>query len=102
MREIRTSGLMSGDGKRGDADLAQATAPVLDSTQRDDRVVRVLDRITELVEQRSRVSQVGCIEALSEPTVIGASGRTLRLARPAPPIAFRARSRQAAPATPIR
>ena len=27
MREIRTSGLMSGDGKRG-----SATAPVLDST----------------------------------------------------------------------
>jgi len=41
MREIRTSGLMSGDGKRGNA-----TAPVLDSTRdlwhwktdRDDRV----------------------------------------------------------------
>jgi hypothetical protein len=32
MREIRTSGLMSGDGKRGDANMAQATAPVLDST----------------------------------------------------------------------
>ena len=32
MREIRTSGLMSGDGKRGDADMAQATAPVLDFT----------------------------------------------------------------------
>jgi hypothetical protein len=32
MRETRTSGLMSGDGKRGDADTAQATAPVLDST----------------------------------------------------------------------
>jgi hypothetical protein len=28
MREIRTSGLMSGDGKRGNA-----TAPVLDSTR---------------------------------------------------------------------
>ena len=34
MREIRTSGLMSGDGKRSDASLAQATAPVLDSTGR--------------------------------------------------------------------
>ena len=33
MRETRTSGLMSGDGKRGDANLAQATAPVLDSTE---------------------------------------------------------------------
>src|SRR5688572_8160170 len=32
MREIRTSGLMSEDGKRGDANLAQATASVLDST----------------------------------------------------------------------
>ena len=34
MRETRTSGLMSGDGKRGNANLAQATAPVLDSTER--------------------------------------------------------------------
>ena len=32
MRETRTSGLMSGDGKRSDADTAQATAPVLDFT----------------------------------------------------------------------
>ena len=32
MREIRTSGLMSGEGKRGDAETAQATAPLLDST----------------------------------------------------------------------
>jgi len=34
MREIRTSGLMSGEGKRSDAIImAQATAPFLDSTQ---------------------------------------------------------------------
>ena len=33
MWEIRTSGLMSGDGKRSNADAAQATAPVLDSTR---------------------------------------------------------------------
>jgi hypothetical protein len=33
MREIRTSGLMSGDGKPGDADTAHASAPVLDSTR---------------------------------------------------------------------
>jgi len=31
MRETRTSGLMSGDGKRGGA-LASVLAPVLDST----------------------------------------------------------------------
>src|SRR5881398_2969698 len=36
MRETRTSGLTSGDGKRGDAHAAQATAPVLDSTERGD------------------------------------------------------------------
>jgi hypothetical protein len=32
MREIRPSGLMSGDGKRSDANRPQATAPFLDST----------------------------------------------------------------------
>jgi hypothetical protein len=34
MREIRTSGSMSGDGKRGRRRMAQATAPILDSTER--------------------------------------------------------------------
>jgi hypothetical protein len=33
MREIRTSGLMSGDGKRGDASVS-VLAPILDSTHR--------------------------------------------------------------------
>ncbi len=33
MREIRTSGLMSGERKRSDAHRAQATAPLLDSTK---------------------------------------------------------------------
>jgi hypothetical protein len=32
MPEIGTSGSMSGDGKRGDCRMAQATAPILDST----------------------------------------------------------------------
>ena len=32
MRETRLSGLMSGDGKRSDANRPQATAPFLDST----------------------------------------------------------------------
>jgi hypothetical protein len=32
MREIRTSGSMSGDGKRGAGHWPQATAPILDST----------------------------------------------------------------------
>jgi hypothetical protein len=32
MPEIGTSGLMSGDGKRGDGLRPQATAPILDST----------------------------------------------------------------------
>ena len=34
MRENRTSGSMSGERKRSDAFMAQATAPLLDSTQR--------------------------------------------------------------------
>jgi hypothetical protein len=33
MRANRTSGLMSGEGKRSDAAMAEATAPFLDSTQ---------------------------------------------------------------------
>ena len=33
MREIRTSGLMSGEGKRSHAATAQATAPFLDFTE---------------------------------------------------------------------
>jgi hypothetical protein len=32
MPEIGSSGLMSGDGKRGDGHWPQATAPILDST----------------------------------------------------------------------
>ena len=35
MPEIGTSGLMSGDGKRGDGLRPQATAPILDSTTAD-------------------------------------------------------------------
>jgi hypothetical protein len=35
MPEIGTSGLMSGDGKRGDGQRPQATAPILDSTRPD-------------------------------------------------------------------
>jgi hypothetical protein len=33
MPEIGSSGLMSGDGKRGDGQGPQATAPILDSTK---------------------------------------------------------------------
>jgi hypothetical protein len=33
MRANRTSGLMSGEGKRSDAAMADATAPFLDSTE---------------------------------------------------------------------
>jgi hypothetical protein len=35
MPEIGSSGLMSGDGKRGVGHRPQATAPILDSTKRD-------------------------------------------------------------------
>ena len=35
MPEIGTPGLMSGDGKRGDGQRPQATAPILDSTNSD-------------------------------------------------------------------
>jgi hypothetical protein len=38
MPEIGTSGLMSGDGKRGDGQRPQATAPILDSTSPDIRL----------------------------------------------------------------
>ena len=79
MREIRTSGLMSGDGKRSYAHAAQATAPVLDSTERsngnnlvrgappDGRHHTAGRHSPERVEQRLRALQVGHIEALGEP-----------------------------------
>jgi hypothetical protein len=38
MREIRTSGSMSGDGKRGVGHRPQATAPILDSTDSEHRL----------------------------------------------------------------
>src|SRR5271156_5761832 len=41
MPEIGTSGLMSGDGKRGDGQRPQATAPILDSTVADFPRLRV-------------------------------------------------------------
>jgi hypothetical protein len=57
MRETRTSGLMSGDGKRGDANLAQATAPVLDSTKGiAPSLVKLLDLIAHyMVETEAEV-----------------------------------------------
>jgi hypothetical protein len=42
MPEIGSSGLMSGDGKRGVGHRPQATAPILDSTQPD--IFRVASR----------------------------------------------------------
>jgi hypothetical protein len=45
MREIRTSGLMSGEGKRSDAAMAHATAPFLDSTEE----LAGADRAVEIV-----------------------------------------------------
>ena len=44
MPEIGTSGLMSGDGKRGDGQRPQATAPILDSTMWDIRQPELLLR----------------------------------------------------------
>jgi hypothetical protein len=48
MPEIGTSGLMSGDGKRGDGQRPQATAPILDSTPifRQDEPSRYRDPIS--------------------------------------------------------
>ena len=40
MREIRTSGSMSGEGKRDDAAGPQVTAPLLDSTAQQSEIVR--------------------------------------------------------------
>ena len=55
MRAIRTSGLMSGDGKRSDAAWPQATAPVLDSTNNSQASTgnRALRPIEVLVTARS-------------------------------------------------
>ena len=53
MREIRTSGSMSGDGKRGAGHRPQATAPILDSTADSDE--RCVD--TRLSQSGRRYSQ---------------------------------------------
>jgi hypothetical protein len=52
MPEIGTSGLMSGDGKRGDGQRPQATAPILDSTNSD--IGRILRKLPAPVLTASR------------------------------------------------
>ena len=54
MPEIGTSGLMSGDGKRGVGHRPQATAPILDSTGEigGDQQRRVLVELADQVEQQ--------------------------------------------------
>src|SRR6516164_8330455 len=47
MREIRTSGSMSGDGKRGVGHRPQATAPFLDSTSTADLRYQCIGRRSE-------------------------------------------------------
>src|SRR2546430_11599255 len=58
MPEIGTSGSMSGDGKRSDAGMAQATAPILDST--------ICDLWRHLIE--------GCLRRLSGRVATAARG----------------------------
>jgi hypothetical protein len=55
MPEIGTSGLMSGDGKRGDGQRPQATAPILDST------------IATLADLLERVPSGTCIHRKAPP-----------------------------------
>ena len=50
MREIRTSGLMSGDGKRGGAS-ASVLAPILDSTDHSLAVVARKDLLSRARQQ---------------------------------------------------
>src|SRR5208337_1274734 len=50
MREIRTSGSMSGDGKRDDARVA--TAPTLDSTENKGPVWKTCGRSWNLLENK--------------------------------------------------
>ena len=51
MRETRTSGLMSGDGKRGVGHGPQATAPILDFTKPAYRVQRPASGLAEQADQ---------------------------------------------------
>src|SRR6266446_6427510 len=53
MREIRTSGSMSGEGKRDDWRTPQVTAPLLDSTPTNSsrRPCRLLEQLADIARQ---------------------------------------------------
>ena len=83
MREIRTSGLMSGEGKRSDANAVQTTAPFLDSTL----AGRALDKIAahmgpteckgHLALAKASESLVGAIAVADDDRVEEAFGEQL-------------------------
>jgi hypothetical protein len=68
--------LMSGDGKRGDANLAQATAPVLDSTKRG-RADEVAGAALVRMAERAMTPFIGAYRGAPSPPA-GPACRTLR------------------------
>ena len=86
MREIRTSGSMSGEGKRSDGHRPQVTAPLLDSTLplavialvEDAGQIRAPSRFEVAAQQMAWQSQI----MVQVDTIRAASGATLTLASP--------------------
>jgi hypothetical protein len=67
MRANRTSGLMSGEGKRSDAAMADATAPFLDSTRFSQKRPEAADSLDSRTSAKNSVFSEASSATLQNP-----------------------------------